>query len=386
MHLIYQVLRSHGETLGGTGPDPRVRVIHIQDEGQIYGHRYDFDLYFGPLNNLSPRLYDRPTVAILHDIQEQYYPENFSKQELAGRREVYPDICRSATTVVAISEFCKRSFVEKFGIDSSKIEVVYNAPQAGIVGGPAAAEEGAEGAADEGHWSRDPLPEEFLFYPANTYPHKNHATLLDALRRLRDAAGGASRAAGRAGLPPRAPHVVFSGFEIPGSFPLKKEIAARKLGDCCRIFTDLPVEELRYLYHHALAVVLPTKFEGFGMPAVEAAACGRPVVCSDLPVLREILGDNALYFDPDDVEDLVRQVRRVAEDADLRRRLAAAGRPVAARFNWEESGRRMLRIFANAPAGSSGAAAGPGPSSGRASASCCACRTVASASCRPSRA
>src|ERR1700684_2640714 len=108
LRIVYQVLKAHGETLGGTGPDPRVKVIHIADEGQIYGHRYDFDLLFGPLNNLNPRLYDRPSVAILHDIQEQYFPEYFSKSDLVARQEVYPEICRSATTVVAISQFCKQ--------------------------------------------------------------------------------------------------------------------------------------------------------------------------------------------------------------------------------------------------------------------------------------
>src|SRR5687768_384759 len=149
LQLVYQILKGLGETMGGTGPDPRFRVINVVDEGQIFAHRYDFDLYFGPLNNLSPRLYDRPTVAILHDIQEQYYPEYFSKSDLIARQEVYPDICRAATTLVAISGFCKQSFVEKFGIDPSKIDVVYNAPQAELV------RRGGEG--DDGHWTRGPL-------------------------------------------------------------------------------------------------------------------------------------------------------------------------------------------------------------------------------------
>src|SRR6185437_14073552 len=100
--LIDQILKSHRD-VSEAGPFSRVKVVHIADEGQIYAYRYDFDLLFGPLNNLNPRLYDRPSVAILHDIQEQYFPEYFSKSDLVARQEVYPEICRSATTVVAIS-------------------------------------------------------------------------------------------------------------------------------------------------------------------------------------------------------------------------------------------------------------------------------------------
>lgn len=320
LRLVYQILKAHGDTLGSTGPDPRVKVIHIADEGQIYGHRFDFDLYFGPLNNLNPRLYDRPTVAILHDIQEQYFPEYFSKADLIGRLEVYPEICRSATTLVAISEFCKQSFIEKFNIDPSKIAVVSNAPQAELVNAPG-----------DGHWSRPPVPEKYLFYPANCYRHKNHGLLLDAVQKLKNEG--------------RIMPVVFSGFELPGGFPLRKEIASRGLGEQCQVFTDLPAEELRYLFRNALAVVMPTKFEGFGMPAIEAAACGCPVVCSDLPALREVLGDNALYFNPDSVDELTAQIRRVADDAPLREGLIENGFLVASRFTWENSGRRMLEIF-----------------------------------------
>ena len=97
---------------------------------------------FGPLNNLNPRLYDRPSVAILHDIQEQYFPEYFSRSDLLARQEIYPEICRSATTVVAISQFCKQTFVEKFGIDPDKVEVVPNAPQAELL---SAAGDGSDG-------------------------------------------------------------------------------------------------------------------------------------------------------------------------------------------------------------------------------------------------
>src|SRR6185437_13864483 len=240
------------------------------------------------------------------------------------RREVYPEICHSATILVAISEFCKRSFIEKFDVDPRKIEVVHNAPQPELIDGEPA----------EGVWTKEALPENYFFYPANCYKHKNHQLLLDAIEQMR---------AQRDVLP-----VVFSGFELPGGYPLRKEIAARGLEEICRVYTDLPADEMRYLYRHAQAVVLPTTFEGFCMPAIEAMACGVPVVCSELPVLREILGDNALYFDPQNVEQLVSQIRRIQNEPTLQEKMIAAGPGIAANYNWDNSAKRILEIFREA--------------------------------------
>lgn len=300
-----------------------VPIVEVSHEDDVFHHRDSFDLFFGPLNNLQPRLYDRPSVAILHDIQEQFFPEYFSPGDLQARNEIYPEICRSATVLVTISEFCKQSIVEKFGIAPEKIEVVYNAPQSRLVERPAG---------DDGNWQRTALPEHFLFYPANCYLHKNHALLLDALVQMRDS--------GRA-----TPHVVFTGFELPGGYPLRDEIKRRELADRCQVFSEIHVDEMRYLYRHADALVMPTRFEGFGMPAVEALACGCPVVCADVPALREVAGDQALYFDPDDSAGLIEQIERITEDAALREQLARDGVELAKRYSWEQSARRIMASF-----------------------------------------
>src|SRR4051812_31577152 len=193
LRLVHQIIRDHAETLTQAGPDPRGRIVGGSDEGQIYAYREEFDLYYGPLNNLNPRIYDRPTVAVIHDIQEQYFPEYFNKSDLLGRYEDYPEIARAATTLVTVSQFCKQSFVDKFEIDPRKIEVVYNAPQHSLV---------ERDRSDPVKWARQELPAKYLFYPSNCYKHKKHSLLLDAIERLR-----------------RTSHpdlqVVFTGFELP---------------------------------------------------------------------------------------------------------------------------------------------------------------------------
>ncbi|MBL8878872.1 MAG: glycosyltransferase family 4 protein [Phycisphaerales bacterium] len=322
--VINQIRRIHPHLNPHVPHDRRVSVIEVSNEDDIFHHRHEFDLFFGPLNNLQPRIYDRPSVAILHDIQEQFFPQYFSEGDLLARREIYPEICRSATTLVTISEFCKQTIVDKFAIDPHKVEVIYNAPQTALVD---------RAADDDGEWRREPLPERFFFYPANTYLHKNHETLLDAIALLRRRLGGA------------CPGFVFTGYELPGGCALKAGIESRGIADICRTFNEVHVDELRYLFRSAIAIVMPTMFEGFGMPVVEAMACGCPVACSDLPVLREIGETFALYFDPCRAEAIADSMMRLSDDAPLRARLRDAGMEHARRFTWERSARRMLEIF-----------------------------------------
>ncbi|MBK8913967.1 MAG: glycosyltransferase family 4 protein [Phycisphaerales bacterium] len=321
-------------TIGSQNGASRLRVIEVACEEEIFDHADAFDLYFGPLNNLQPRIYDRPSVAILHDIQEHFFPQYFSPGDLAARREIYPEICRSATTLVTISEFCRQTMIERFGLDPSRVEVVYNAPQSGL--SAAHAEPSAIGAAPAEAWARDPLPQRFFFYPANCYPHKNHALLLDVLEAM-------VRSAGSASVPP--PAVVFTGFEVEGGFPLREEIRRRGLDAHTRVYEDLAVDELRTLYRRAVALVMPTRFEGFGMPAVEALAMGCPIICSDLPPLREICGTAALYVPLDDATALAGAMQRLLGEPALRGDLTAGGLAQAPRFSWDVSARRFIEIF-----------------------------------------
>ncbi|MGE0480891.1 MAG: glycosyltransferase [Phycisphaerae bacterium] len=322
--VVQQIARVHEHLSFDTSAARRVRLIETAREEEIYAHRDEFDLLFGPLNNLQPRLYDRPTVAILHDIQEQYFPEYFQPRDLAARREIYPEICRAATTLVTISHYCKQSIVEKFGIEPEKIEVVHSAPQAALV---------QRGPDDPGVWERAALPAQYLYYPAMRYPHKNHTLLLDALTELR-----------RRGR--RALGAVFTGHAWPaGGVDLEREIARRGLADACCVYDEVSVDELRYLYRHAAATVMPTRFEGFGLPAVEALLCGCPLVSSDLPAIRELVGDHALYFDPTRLDELVAALERVLDDESLRARLVEGASELFRRFNWDTAARQYLEIF-----------------------------------------
>ena len=107
----------------------------------------------------------------------------------------------------------------------------------------------------------------------------------------------------------------------------------------------IPRERLYELYQRAFAFVYPSKFEGFGLPVLEALAAGVPTACSDIPPLREVAGDAALRFDPADGAALEDAMVRVTEDARLRDELAAAGPRRAARFTWEATARATLEAL-----------------------------------------
>jgi glycosyltransferase involved in cell wall biosynthesis len=103
--------------------------------------------------------------------------------------------------------------------------------------------------------------------------------------------------------------------------------------------------ELGELYSGALAAVFPSLYEGFHLPALDAASLGCPVIASDIPVHREVLGDAALYCPPHDRDALVAQVRRLASDVGLRQRLASLGIAQARRFDWTQSARTLADVI-----------------------------------------
>ena len=135
----------------------------------------------------------------------------------------------------------------------------------------------------------------------------------------------------------------YAGDSFYSAYPaLRALIAARGLEGAVLFAGHVPDDELVELYHGARALVLPSFLEGFGLPAVEALACGTPVVASTAGSLPEVVGDAGLYFDPDDPVGLDWALRRVLTDPSLRADLAAGGPARAGRFSWGRTARLTL--------------------------------------------
>ncbi len=240
-----------------------------------------------PLGVMLPRLTDPPAVATVHDLQHETLPQFFSSGQRAYRRIVYGRTIGSSRIVVAISEFVRTSILERYGLDPERVRVIHHGVDAARFS-PGDAER---------------LP--FLLYPGNRWPHKNHARLFEAFALVRRE---------RPEL-----RLVLTGVGHDRR-PLPPGVEARG---------QVAEAELVELYRTASALVYPSLYEGFGLPPLEAMACGCPVAVSRVASLSEVCGDAAVYFDPTSVEDVARGI------LDVLIHPPAGGRARAERFTWE---------------------------------------------------
>ena len=226
------------------------------------------DLYFSPFCVLIPRPLPLPTVVMIPDNQEVFYPDFFSERQKCTRAWHHQGSARMADRVLTISEFSKATLAEHYGVNSKKICVapLCTDPRFGraleIARRPAAL-----------------LPEgKFLFYPANRWQHKNHDTLLRALRLLAVEKG--------IKLP-----LVLTGHDMADGYPVARKAAEYGVADQVFAVGYVAPEELAWLYAHAEMTVFPSLFEGFGLPVVEAMAARCPVACSTAGSMPEVGGD-----------------------------------------------------------------------------------------------
>ena len=274
----------------------------------------DADMVYAFPGYTHPDVQLLPQVLMVPDIQHEYFPEFFDAASLEERTRVYRDSIRRATHLCAISEFTRRTLIEKLGVREETITTVPLA--ADPIFGPDVAPSDARilrrfGLTRGSYW----------FFPGHTWRHKNHATALRAVARLRDVHGLA--------LP-----LVCTGGRREAHLQIVEEIGRLRLDHLVRWLGYVPRDTLPALYRHAAALVFPSLFEGFGMPVLEAMASGCPVVCSNTTSLPEIAGTAAVLVNPLDDAGLAEALRELALDTGRREALVEAGRSRAAAFSW----------------------------------------------------
>jgi glycosyltransferase involved in cell wall biosynthesis len=225
-----------------------------------------------PLSVTIPPPGARPPAAVtVHDLQHELYPQFFSRGELAYRRVLYKQAVTSCRIVIAISEHARETLLVRYGIDPSRVVAI-----------PLGVDHDRLTPGEE---RREP----FLLYPANPWPHKNHARLYEAFALVRH---------GRPEL-----RLVITGTGHAAQLPEGVENRGR-----------VPYDELVRLYRTASALVFPSLYEGFGLPPVEAMACACPVASSNAASLPEVCGEAAELFDPLSPQDMARAIEAVLED------------------------------------------------------------------------
>lgn len=290
--------------------------------------RLGADVVHNPLTNVRPLALTTPSVLTFYDMQHEYYPEMFSPRELLRRKAKYEKAVLLADRIIAISEHVKLSLVEKYGVSADKIDVVY-------LGCGAEYRMLGDSGRFDALKQKYRLDRPFMYYPAATWPHKNHRNLLAAVRILKEQGSFDG-------------DLVLTGIAMQAHSELLEEIERLGLTDRVKVLGYLPYEDLPCLYNMARLLVFPSLFEGFGIPLVEAMACGCPVVCSGVTSIPEVIGDAGMLFDPLSPADIAEKVLTVWNSQEMRNGMRGKGLERAKLFNWDDMARKTLDVYRKA--------------------------------------
>jgi glycosyltransferase involved in cell wall biosynthesis len=290
-----------------------------------------FDAIFFPAVYTFAPLFRRvPTLVTFHDAIAETHPDLVfagSRTRLFWRIKTWL-ARKQADRVVTVSESARGDVAKAFGIPEAEIPVIPEAPASHFK----PLEDHSVVAAVLAAYGV-PLGRPLILSVGGISPHKNLGGVFRALARL-DAVA----------------HLVIVGDHLQDSFlgcfqELREECDRLGLSERVTFTGFVPDEQLAVFYNASRLLVLASFAEGFGLPAVEAMACGLPVAASRRGSLPEILGDAALFFDPTDEGEMAASLKSLLEDADLRARLAAAGLERAGRLSWKEAARRAVRLI-----------------------------------------
>lgn len=293
------------------------------------------DLFFFPsVYTYFPIYSPAKKIVAIHDVIAETYPElvfNSWKHKLFWDLKVWL-ANRQADLILTVSEFSKLEIIRQFGFSEDFIEVTLEAADDRFH----PVDDKSKIKSVVGRYGVDPEQRNIL-YVGGISPHKNLTGLLKAFLTLSQ-------------LPDYTDAILilvgdFSGDVFLQDQKLKEEIEKLKSQNKIRLTGFVPDEELVFFYNAATVFVLPSFGEGFGLPALEAMACGIPVIGSETTSLPEVVGEAGLFFNPHDIDKLETHLKTLLTDKTLRERLGRLGRERAKTFSWEKSARQMLSII-----------------------------------------
>jgi glycosyltransferase involved in cell wall biosynthesis len=286
--------------------------------------RLGLDVVHNPFTNVrsSSRA---PLIVTFHDLQHHYHPEFFKPKEIRNRDRVYRTAALEADSIIADSDYTKWTVLDCYEVPDERVHVV-----------PLGVGNEYHKIEDNGLLNRERnligLSRPFIYYPAATWLHKNHINLLRAftiLKTNRHFDGD----------------LVLTGISTSARDSLLQKIAELGLKDRVHILGYLPYDKLPVIYNLARMMVFPSLFEGFGMPVLEAMACGCPVACSNVTSLPEVGGDAAHYFDPLSAEQIADTIVKLWNDETTLFNSGSKGIARARLFSWERTARETLDVY-----------------------------------------
>jgi glycosyltransferase involved in cell wall biosynthesis len=301
-----ELLRRH--PVGG-----RRTLAEFQRHKTAMLHQRHVDIIHFPGNTVNPLDLQLPVVLNLHDLQHRHFPQYFSSAEIDNREKWWVASAFRADALLAASSYVRDDLHRQLRVERRKIFVTPDVFQQAAFSQPPAAEQ-LEALRD-----RFALTERFFLYPAAVWPHKNHERLIRAF--VTAQIEGAQL-------------VLTGGGYKRSSLPRLIEQLGAEFS--VRLAGRVSTEDLVGLYHLATGLIFPSEHEAWSIPVMEAMACGCPVACSNVTSLPEEVGDAGLIFSPTNIDEMANAMRRLAEDAELRRTLAERGRARVLMFGPEQ--------------------------------------------------
>ncbi len=264
-----------------------------------------------------------PSVLTVHDLIFHHLPEHHKPLNRLYLKLALPLYCRRAHRIIAVSEHTRQDVIRTYGISPDKVVVIYEAADPRFCPQPPQVVAAAR--------ARYGLPERYVLFVGTIEPRKNLSRLLDAFAVVhREGLTDALVIVGRKGW------LTDEFFARLEAFPLRERV----------LFPGyVPDDDLPAIYAGAQVLALPSLHEGFGLPLLEAQACGVPVVASDAASLPEIGGTAARYFPPADSEAMTQVLRAVLADPPLQAQMRTEGLAQAARFSWARAAKETAQLY-----------------------------------------
>ncbi len=279
----------------------------------------NIDVFFSPAH-YAPRLCPVPYVVTIHDLSYLHYPSEFLKEDLYKLKKWTDYSIKGAKKIIAVSKTTKNDILKNYLVDDKKIEVIYNGYEKALKNKTALRQ-----------LKNHELIKPFILYVGTIQPRKNIKTLINAFAKFKKTYYEFELIiAGK------------KGWLYEQTFNQVEEMG---LSDSI-FFTDyISNTQLAYLYQNAFCFVLPSFYEGFGIPVLEAMSFSCPTITSFASSLPEVGGDACLYFDPNNSDDLLEKLIMLKRDKELRKDLINKGLQRVKLFSWKNCGEKTLNLI-----------------------------------------
>ena len=274
------------------------------------------DLIHFPIQYIPLGKWNIPVFITLHDLQDKYYPEYFSQKDLIYRNKYCVKSAKDCFGIIVSFNHVKEDIVKFYNIDEDKITVT------GL--GVDNRFDNTEDCDFSELKKKYNIPNEYIFYPAQTWEHKNHINLLKSMAVMRDSLG-------------KKISLVCSGKRNKFYQNIEQFINDHNLNDQVFFLDFVSLEELKSLYLNCKAVVIPTVYEAGSFPLFEAITLQRPVVCSNVTSLPETIGEPQYTFNPQDINDMTDKINKILYDKNYIDSNISQGQKQLRKLTWDNA-------------------------------------------------